>query len=332
MPLKGVNLGGWLVLEKWMTPSVFSGSDARNEYELAHTAKGRKTIARHHATFITEADFQWLSKNGITAVRIPVGHWIFGDEAPYIEAIDKLDWAMTMAEKYSLQVLIDLHGAPGAQNAADHSGSGGPGLPGWLDDPVKLERTIVVLERLVKRYNASTAFWGIEIVNEPLADRWGWKLTRFYRQAYWRLAKIARPGLYIVFSDGFKPLLLAGALWRWGRLPVAIDCHLYHCFGERNKQRSLKGHLQMARRWRWLIRFLSIWHPVIVGEWSSVLPRPMQDPLSQKERVAARNQFIGAQRGSYDKALGWFYWNYKTENDSGWNLRSLVESGAKVVQ
>lgn len=315
-----------------MTPSVFAGSDARNEYELAHTANGRVAIARHQATFITETDFKWLHKNSINAVRIPVGHWIFGDEPPYIEAIDRLDWALAMAEKYSLRVLIDLHGAPGAQNAADHSGSGRPGLPGWLDDPDKLERTILVLERLVKRYNDSTAFWGIELVNEPLADRWGWKLTRFYRQAYRRLAKVARPGLYVVFSDGFKPHLLAGALWRWGKLPVAIDCHLYHCFGESNKGRSLDNHLQLARGWRWLIRLLSIWHPVIIGEWSSVLPRPMQENLTHKERVAIRNQFIRAQRTSYDKALGWFYWNYKTENDSGWNLRSLVDSGAEVLQ
>ena len=29
--LRGVNLGGWLVLEKWMTPSVFEGLDAVDE-------------------------------------------------------------------------------------------------------------------------------------------------------------------------------------------------------------------------------------------------------------------------------------------------------------
>ena len=29
--LRGVNLGGWLVLEKWMTPSVFEGLQATDE-------------------------------------------------------------------------------------------------------------------------------------------------------------------------------------------------------------------------------------------------------------------------------------------------------------
>ena len=34
MYIKGVNLGNWLVLEKWMSPSVFSNTDAENEYYL----------------------------------------------------------------------------------------------------------------------------------------------------------------------------------------------------------------------------------------------------------------------------------------------------------
>ena len=29
--LRGVNLGGWLVLEKWMTPSLFEGLAATDE-------------------------------------------------------------------------------------------------------------------------------------------------------------------------------------------------------------------------------------------------------------------------------------------------------------
>lgn len=31
MMLQGVNLGGWLVLEKWMTPSLFDGTTAADE-------------------------------------------------------------------------------------------------------------------------------------------------------------------------------------------------------------------------------------------------------------------------------------------------------------
>ena len=41
--IPGVNLGGWLVLERWMTPSVFAGTDATNEYELSKTTDGQAT-------------------------------------------------------------------------------------------------------------------------------------------------------------------------------------------------------------------------------------------------------------------------------------------------
>ena len=34
MFVKGVNLGNWLVLEKWMSPVVFAGTTAEDEYYL----------------------------------------------------------------------------------------------------------------------------------------------------------------------------------------------------------------------------------------------------------------------------------------------------------
>lgn len=32
--IKGVNLGNWLVLEKWMSPALFDGTTADDEYYL----------------------------------------------------------------------------------------------------------------------------------------------------------------------------------------------------------------------------------------------------------------------------------------------------------
>lgn len=60
--LRGVNLGGWLVLEKWMTPSVFEGLQATDETtwcaELGAAATQR--LQQHWNTFITREDFVWL--------------------------------------------------------------------------------------------------------------------------------------------------------------------------------------------------------------------------------------------------------------------------------
>jgi len=40
--LKGVNLGGWLVLEKWMTPKLFEGTTAEDEYSFSFEENAQK--------------------------------------------------------------------------------------------------------------------------------------------------------------------------------------------------------------------------------------------------------------------------------------------------
>ena len=61
-PLRGVNLGGWLVLERWMTPRLFAGTDAKDEYSFMQTPDAKEKINKHRDTFITEDDFRWLAE------------------------------------------------------------------------------------------------------------------------------------------------------------------------------------------------------------------------------------------------------------------------------
>ena len=83
--LRGVNLGSWLLLEKWMAPSLFDGLAATDEtswcVELGKEASPR--LHAHWDRFVTRDDFAWLASVGINAVRIPLGHWIFGPPYPY---------------------------------------------------------------------------------------------------------------------------------------------------------------------------------------------------------------------------------------------------------
>lgn len=110
--IKGVNLGGWLLLERWMSPSLFAGTDAVDEYTLMQQPGAARKIEKHRASFITEEDFTWLRDHGINAVRIPVGYWVLDGAWPYTKAQSQLDWAMDMAARYNIRVLIDVHGLP----------------------------------------------------------------------------------------------------------------------------------------------------------------------------------------------------------------------------
>lgn len=87
MKIKGVNLGNWLVLEKWMNPALFEGTTAEDEYYLPRQLSPEVYEARikiHRSEYITERDFVTIKRMGLESVRIPVPYFIFGDREPFI--------------------------------------------------------------------------------------------------------------------------------------------------------------------------------------------------------------------------------------------------------
>ena len=185
-----MNLGGWLVLEPWMTPSLFAGTDAKDEYTFMTTPGAAAKLQRHHETFITDDDFAWLGHHGLDLVRLPVGHWVLHPDPPYVAGADILDAAMDSAERHGLKVLLDLHAASGSQNGRDHSGKVGPRQ--WYLEREHRDHTFHALEEMARRYRDHPALWGIELVNEP-TDWRVWHLWHFHRTAYQRLAELVRP-------------------------------------------------------------------------------------------------------------------------------------------
>lgn len=114
-----------LVLEKWMNPVLFEGTTAEDEYYLPRQLPREVYEARikiHRSEYITERDFVTIKSMGLDAVRIPVPYFIVGDREPFIGCIKELDNAFNWAERYGLQILIDLHTAPLSQNGFDNGG------------------------------------------------------------------------------------------------------------------------------------------------------------------------------------------------------------------
>ena len=123
--IKGTNLGNWLVLERWMQEDIFRKTDAPDEtwlYRKGDLPEIEKEITRHRETYVTEEDFRNIAEHGLNMVRIPVPYFVFGDVPPYVGCVTYLDRAFSWAEKYGLQILVDLHTAPGGQNGYDNGG------------------------------------------------------------------------------------------------------------------------------------------------------------------------------------------------------------------
>lgn len=320
--LCGVNLGGWLLLEKWITPSLFEGVDAEDEYSFMKTPDAKERIDQHRREFITEEDFKWLANNGVNAVRIPVGYWILEDDEPYIEGIKYLDQAVKAAEKYNIRVLIDLHGAKGSQNGEDHSGR--KGKSDWFKNEKFREQTITTLEKLADRYKHAKNLWGIELLNEPKLGLFHFKLRRFYKEAYERVLHIAGPNVNVIFHDAFTPRLMSGALRQQN---AVMDIHWYQFTVLFPWLYTLKSYFRKVTRRKSLIDRLQKKQPIIIGEWSVVLSGEILKGLTKNEEQEAFKKHAKLQQEAYAGAAGWFYWSYKTEGRGIWNFRSLVEDG-----
>ena len=175
MNIKGVNLGNWLVLEKWMNPALFEGTTAEDEYYLPTQLSPEVYEARikiHRSEYITERDFVTIKRMGMDSVRIPVPYFIFRDRKPFIGCIEELDKAFNWAEKYGLTILIDLHTVPLSQNGFDNGGISG--VCKWAQNPDEVEFVLGVLERLAKRYGHRKGLFGIQPLNEPVTENmWG---------------------------------------------------------------------------------------------------------------------------------------------------------------
>lgn len=116
-PIRGVNLGGWLVSEPWITPSIFekAGDGAVDEYTLSQTLGpgARSRLSEHWNSWITRDDFFQIASAGLNHVRIPIGYWavspLEGD--PYVQGqLEMMDKAIGWARDANLKVIVDLHG------------------------------------------------------------------------------------------------------------------------------------------------------------------------------------------------------------------------------
>ena len=224
-----------------------------------------------------------------------------------------------------MKVLIDLHGLKGSQNGKDHSGR--VGRSEWHKHRTYRYDSIDTLEKLARRYYDEPSVWGIELINEPKFGLLQWKLRRFYKRAYARMRAVARPGTAIIFHDAFTPRLMSGVLQPVAEFPVVMDIHWYQFGNKWRRNEKLADYLTRVWRRSWLLTRLQRTQPVIIGEWSVVLTQEVLAGRTKEGRRNAAQQHGVAQLETYDYALGWFYWTYKTEERGMWHFRSLIEDG-----
>ncbi len=323
-PWRGVNLGGWLVLERWITPSQFKGILGSDEYSFCEQLGEAKQerLKQHRDSFITAEDFAWLKQQGINAIRLPVPHWLFEDEAPYVACSEYVDFVFEQAEKHQLDIVLDLHTAPGSQNGNDHSGRQGD--IGWHKEPSNIDQTLFVLDKISQRYGTHANLAGIEVLNEPSPKIPHKLLVEFYHRAYQKIR--SHSDKTVIFSDAFRPKDWQGEFR--GLDNVFLDLHLYRAFGKDQTRLPMHRHLQaVLHHWPKLLAELQKDIPVTIGEWSLGLDNRALRGLDSYERDKAMHAFASSQLKVFQPARGHFFWTYKTEDMAGWSYRDVVQRG-----
>jgi glucan 1,3-beta-glucosidase len=140
--INGVNIGGWLVLEPWITPSLFYNSfgledkfpiDTYTFCDYYEPEVSNQIFQSHISNWVKETDIKYLAESGVNLLRVPIGDWIFEQYGPYekksvnnIKCLsgseEKIDWIFSIGKKYNLEILLDLHAIKGSQNGFDNSG------------------------------------------------------------------------------------------------------------------------------------------------------------------------------------------------------------------
>lgn len=317
--LRGVNLGGWLVLERWITPSVFTGTNVHDEFTLCQKLGNSASLHldNHRRNFINAADFDWIVSHGFDAIRLPIGHWVLGGFEPFVASAKYVDFALHQAKRCDLKVLLDLHTAPGSQNGKIHSGRGG--AIEWHKNIHNIDQTLTVLEKIVKKWGKHPSLWGLQILNEPASQIDRKLLQEFYMRAY-ELVYKTNPKLRVVFSDAHKP-----DAWKKTnlvKLPgVMQDSHYYQLFNWRHRKLPTLLRLALIKKWSSQIKKISNKTDIMVGEWSARLDdkyRGIDEDFTK--------HYTALQLEAFSNAQAWFYWTYKTEGQDLWNLRYSIDN------
>ncbi|KAF7347576.1 Glycoside hydrolase family 5 protein [Mycena venus] len=358
--VRGVNLGGWLVLEPWITPSLFDNTGNANIVDewtfasLQSRATATAALSVHWNTFITESDFADIAAAGLNHVRLPIGYWawdVSGGE-PYIQGqLPFLNKAVAWAGNHGLKLIIDLHGAPGSQNGFDNSGHRGDAT--WAlagSSGRNVQRTNAVIKQIANLYKDNSSVVPIIApLNEPAGfngGNWLSVIRQYWLDSYGNIrypyGSSRQSDTLMLIHDAFQSL----SYWNG-----FLTYPQYN--GE--EQMSMSDHIRTVCAKQSQLANFDLW--VIVGEWTPahtdcakyLLGRGVGSRYDGSYAGSTRvgsctgltgkassfsssyktflRQFWEAQVISYEKGQGWIQWTWKAENADEWSYQAGLANG-----
>ncbi|KAI5806091.1 glycoside hydrolase superfamily [Geopyxis carbonaria] len=354
--LRGVNLGSLFIVEPWMASDAWTAMGCgghESEFDCMRAlgqAAGNAAFARHWDSWITPSDLDQIVALGLNTVRVPIGYWmrediVYRDSEWFPQGgLGYLERLCGWASDRGLYIILDLHGAPGAQVARNSfTGQFAPAAGFYVD--YQYERAYKCLEWLAELVHTRAAFRNvgmIEVVNEPVhtwedAGQAASLVGSFYPTAWARIR--AAEGRLNVGADDRVHIQMMNAQWGSGDPNAglsdlwfaAYDDHRYIKWAGVQPTRGdyLWASCHDDRGGNW---------PVIVGEWSLSVADEAEWgggelSLERGDAVAWYRRWWAAQVLAYEKQNGWVFWNWKANwiggrNEWRWSYQAAVAAGA----
>lgn len=191
LQLKGIALGGWLMMEGYML-----GGDNIPESQFKQNLlkeRASEFTWQFRNCFINKKDAQRIKELGFNCVRLPFNYRILkeADGFKHLKAFAK----MFMDE--GLYVILDMHAVPGAQNQDWHSDSSGKAM--FFEDQKFRDEYVGLWDKLSREFKDQELIAGYDIMNEPVTDN-----PDLLKETYKSVIKTIRNNSnnHIIFLEG----------------------------------------------------------------------------------------------------------------------------------
>ncbi|MBP9854399.1 MAG: glycoside hydrolase family 5 protein [Candidatus Omnitrophica bacterium] len=311
--LRGVNLGGWLMMEAYFMHSP-NLAVHRFKDHFKKVLGEKALIDFEHSfqnNFIKESDFKNIKQQGFNCIRLPFNGRLIETAISTVDisGLKCLDDAVRWAKKYKIFIILDLHAAPGAQNHDWHSDSDGRALL-W-DSSEYQKRTLAIWEFVANRYKDEYYVAGYDLLNEAVLNDSG-KLNKLYKQIITTIRSVDKN--HILFVEGSRWAQDLECLEEFDDDNYVLSVHNYEPLeftfnfvphlhyplktkeGKWNKQIMLKHLLRVQN----ISKQRNV--PIFVGEFG----------VNTREGLYGEDQWLEDTLSVYKRyGFHWTYWTYK---------------------
>ncbi|KAF5013734.1 hypothetical protein FDECE_275 [Fusarium decemcellulare] len=345
--IRGVNLGSLFIYEPWIDSGEWANTGCageKSEFDCVMN-KGQETADKgfqgHWERWITQSDLDEMVSYGLNTIRVPLGYWFKEDLVDQSEhfprgGLSYLTQLCGWASDRGLYIILDLHGAPGAQEPNQpFTGQYAPEV-GFYNDH-NYGRAVEWLEWIVDIVHTQNEYRNvgmIELVNEPLNwDKAVDSLRQtFYPNAIQAIRKV-EDNLKVANNDRLH-IQMMGSLWGSGNPTeflsdttfTAYDDHRYLKW-DTSVEVSQDAYIQKS-----CSDDRNTDGPTIVGEWSIAVPDNVEqtDAWKPQDHKDFYTKWFSAQVHAYEQhTLGWVFWTWKASlgDDYRWSYRDAVRAG-----